>query len=259
MFCTFGCRRTEQSAGSTGFIPVEPTGTPAEHASRELDTDAPVVTALFLGNSHSAPIPAELRELFAKHCPSVRVKFHKAASSGFLDEQARSEYVHEEIAKTRWDFVVLQAQKYSTTGRFTYPVDGAVALAKFAKGRGAQVILYPEFPRKGVDEYARIRAIHESIAEQTGARITPIGEAWSLAVSQIGEEPLYAPDGNHASERGSYLIASVFFRLLAPNKMVASAVEPEFVELWQAAAQAVVSTPLSRDNEVDGITGYQVQ
>ena len=236
-----GCGQTESSSGTTVAGDETAMVTSAGASSIEFDPDKPSVSALFLGNSHSSPIPPVLTELFAQHCPSVQVKFHKAASSGFLVEQARSDYVKKEITQSKWDYVVLQAQKYSTTGKYSYPTDGAVALAELAKKQGAKVILYPEFPREGVDEYSRIRAIHESIAEKTGATVAPIGEAWSLAAEQVGESTLYAGDGNHASQQGSYVVASVFFRMLSPESSIESPEAIKFEKLFQAATQAVAA------------------
>ncbi|MEM8736726.1 MAG: hypothetical protein AAGG44_21020, partial [Planctomycetota bacterium] len=179
-----GCRVAADPTADEVLKPVaEESG---KSAKLEVDSTEPTVelSVLFLGNSHSTPLPALLEAMFQRHAPGFSVELKKVSHNGFLAEQAKAEYVCEEIRSGRtdgWDFVVLQAQKYSTTGKFTYPIDGALRLAEIATMQDTKVVLYPEFPRRGVDEYARIRKVHESIGEKTAATIAPIGEAWQLA------------------------------------------------------------------------------
>ena len=180
-----------------------------------------------------------LTRIFDTHVPGVRVCFRMGPRLDFLEGQAKSESVWDAIRRHNWDYVVLQAQKYSTSGKYTYPTDGAVRLANFAKENGSKVILYPEFPRRGVDEYERIRAIHESIADKTSATIAPIGEAWALARKNVNASQLYAADGNHASEKGNYLVAAVFFGLFHPPAALDPTATPKHPRLWSAAQKAL--------------------
>lgn len=171
---------------------------------------------LFVGNSHSAPIPPLLKAIFAARQPDRKVFIRRAPGSGFLAAHADSADTRKLIRKGKWDIVVLQAQKYSTTGRYTYPTDGAITLSEIATESGASLIMYPEWSRKEKpDEYKRIRAIHDSIAKETGAKVAPVGEAWQIAINQFEQDDLYAHDGNHASRSGSYLTACVFYALIA--------------------------------------------
>ena len=59
-----------------------------------------------------------------------------------------------EITLLNWSFVVLQAQKYSTSGQFFYPTDGAEALLRIARTQRAVPILFPEWPLRGVSRNA---------------------------------------------------------------------------------------------------------
>ncbi|MGI9427552.1 MAG: hypothetical protein ACR2NM_02760, partial [Bythopirellula sp.] len=111
--------------------------------------------------------------------------------------------------------VVLQAQKYSTTGRYHYPYDAALALSERAAAVGAKVVMFPEWSRRGSpDEYLRIARIHEEIAEQTGASVAPVGAAWHRATGELPRVNLYHADGNHANESGSWLTACVLYCVL---------------------------------------------
>jgi len=174
------------------------------------------IAVLFLGNSHSAPIPKLLAEIYAKKQPSIKTTFRTAPSFGFLAEQIHSKKTTDMIKSGKWDYVVLQAQKYSTTGKYSYPTDAAIELAEMAQTAGSKVLMYPEWSRKGVpDEYARIRKIHDGIAQATGAQVAPIGECWNAAIDEYGIDGLHARDGNHASNLGSYLNACVFYSIIA--------------------------------------------
>lgn len=195
------------------------------------------LSILFLGNSHTRPIPALLEKIYGDRQPETKVYFRMASGFGFLDQQAKSQKIRNEITEHKWDFVVLQAQKYSTTGKYDYSIDGAVQLAKLASDNGSQVIMYPEFPRRGEDEYRRIRTKHEQIAEKTEVVIAPIGEAWKKAGDRMGLDLLYNSDGNHASGKGSILVASVFFALTA--KSDDGSVPNEDNEFLDIARQAV--------------------
>ncbi len=172
------------------------------------------IRVLFIGNSHSTPIPRLLTDIFKRHRPQTKTLIRNAPFSGFLVDHSQTSSTLELIRAGQWDYVVLQAQKYSTTGKYTYPIDGAMQLAKVATDSGAKILMYPEWSRAGVpDEYRRIKLIHNSIAEKTGARVAPIGEAWAAA-SVTDKNQLYAADGNHASPAGSYLNACVFYAMI---------------------------------------------
>ena len=181
------------------------------------------IRVLFIGNSHSAPIPRLLTGIFLRQKPETKTLIRTAPSFGFLADHAKVPQTLELIRKGNWDYVVLQAQKYSTTERYTYPTDGAMTLSKVASESGAEILMYPEWSRADVpDEYQRIKAIHDSIARKTGAKVAPIGEAWEEAIGRYEEKQLFASDGNHASEAGSYLNACVFYSMITGESPVRS-------------------------------------
>lgn len=108
-----------------------------------------------------------------------------------------------------WRFVVLQAQDYSSSGLFTYPIDGAVDLVGKARAAGALPILFPEWPRKGIDETQRIYELHLSIARAAPACVPPIPQAFDVAKARYPEIELWAGDGNHSSTAGAFLAAMI--------------------------------------------------
>lgn len=170
---------------------------------------------LFIGNSHSAPIPRVLQQVFNQERPDLKTHFLATPSFGFLDQHAQNPATLSLLQSRAWDVVVLQAQKYSTTGRYHYSYDGAIQLAELANRQGAAVLMYPEWSRAGHwDEYRRIEKIHQDIAQQTAATVVPVGSLWNAVHDAHPELSLYSADGNHASAVGEYFTASIFFRLL---------------------------------------------
>jgi hypothetical protein len=169
------------------------------------------ITLLFMGNSHTAfhDLPGTVAALVRAARPGRTVYAEQAPGWMFLDERATDPATLELMDRRRWTFVVLQAQKYSTSGLFTYPIDGAVDLARRARSTGAVPILFPEWPRRGVDETQRIYELHVSIAQREPACVAPVGQAWDWALAQHPTLVLHDADGNHSAPPGAFLAALV--------------------------------------------------
>jgi hypothetical protein len=110
-----------------------------------------------------------------------------------------------------WTAVVLQAQKYSSSGQFTYSTLEAQQLVQAARGQRALPVMFPEWPRLGVAETARIYELHVGIAQAQPACVAPIGQAWDLALQRHPTLRLHQSDGNHAEVPGAYLAALVLY------------------------------------------------
>lgn len=180
--------------------------------------DSADLKILFVGNSHTRTSPEQLGQLFSILDPEKKVLIARAAG-GFLAEHAESKHTLEMLHFGDWDYVILQAQKYSTSGKYEYPTEAAITLANDAKSRNSKVIMFPEWSRKGHPaEYLRINKIHDQIAAQTGAEVAPIGQAWTEVTKQSPNLNLFAHDGNHASEIGNYINACVFYMMTNDQK-----------------------------------------
>jgi hypothetical protein len=188
-------------AGSGGASASAPAPSPA----------AADVTILFMGNSHTSvnDVPGAVAAMVRAARPGKTVYAEEAPGSMFLDERAVDAASLERLQGRRWTFVVLQAQKYSSSGLFEYPIDGAVALARMARTSGAVPILFPEWPRRDIAETQRIYDLHVSIALREPACVAPVGQAWDLAIARNPGLVLHAPDGNHSAPAGAFLAALV--------------------------------------------------
>lgn len=166
-------------------------------------------TLLFMGNSHTSvnDVPGMVAAMVRAAQPARSVHAEEAPGWMFLDERASDAASLERLRGQRWSFVVLQAQKYSSSGLFEYSIDGAVALVRMARAAGAVPILFPEWPRRDIPETQRIYDLHVSIARQAPACVAPIGQAWDLALARYPGLVLHAPDGNHSAPAGAFLAA----------------------------------------------------
>jgi hypothetical protein len=128
---------------------------------------------------------------------------------GFLEDHANNPRTLELLERRRWSFVVLQAQKYSSSGQFFYPIEPAIELARKSRNAGAVPVMFPEWPRRGINETQRIYDLHVSIAQREPACVAPIPQAWDLALARNPGLALHDADGNHSAPAGAFLAALV--------------------------------------------------
>jgi hypothetical protein len=166
---------------------------------------------LFMGNSHTAShdLPDTVAALVRAARPGRTVGVEVASDWGFLEDHASNPRTLELLDRRRWSFVVLQAQKYSSSGQFSYPIEPAIHLARRARTSGAVPIMFPEWPRRGIDETQRIFDLHVSIARQEPACVAPIPQAFDLARARTSALVLHEADGNHSAPAGAFLAALV--------------------------------------------------
>lgn len=179
-----------------------------EQADYGSDADVPM---LFMGNSHSSlnDLQGTIEAMVGAARPDESVEAVEAPGWMFLEDRYRDAASMQVLRAQDWAFVVLQAQKYSTTGCCVYSTTEAEALIRAARAQHAVPILFPEWPREGVDETMTIYDVHVSIAQQEPACVAPIGQAWDLSLERHPGLVLHADDGNHSSASGAFLAALI--------------------------------------------------
>jgi hypothetical protein len=182
------------------------------------------ITLLFMGNSHTSnhDVPGMVAAMVRAARPARSVAETEAPDWMFLEDRPLHAATTELLETRRWTFVVMQAQKYSSSGLFDYPIDGAVRIAQKARLAGAVPILFPEWPRRGIPETQRIYDLHVSIARREPACVAPIPQAWDLAAARHPALLLHDTDGNHSAPAGAFLAALVIATTMtgtAPNTL----------------------------------------
>lgn len=167
------------------------------------------ISVLFMGNSHTSAhsLPQMVAAMVRAARPGRSVTAIEADNWMFLEERAADAASLQLLRSRQWTFVVLQAQKYSSSGLFDYPITGAVSLVRLARAQQATPILFPEWPRFGIPETQRIFDLHTSIARVEPACVPPIPQAWDAALARSLQ--LHAADGNHSAPAGAFLAALV--------------------------------------------------
>ena len=204
-----------------------------------------VFNVLFLGNSHTAynDVPAMVKNLIESDGTGKRVatKFRMA---GFVEELAKDADLRRDIQSGRFQAVVLQGAKLSSSHRYEYDHSGAVDLAKLAKKNRMAVWLFAEWPRRGWDETDYILKEYREISGPSGAKIVPICRVWDRLRADGFKHDLWSTDGNHASPVGSFVaacsIAAHLSRSPQPPKWKPTFVDAKSAAQIQKAARSIV-------------------
>ncbi len=200
-----------RAAGSTAIAPTVP-GSVAD------------INLLFIGNSHSVvnDVSGTLASMMRANNLQKSVAVAVAPSSTHLQEHSTDPSTLALLQSRRWSAVILQAQNYSLSGQTVYPTSGAESLVRLARQQGAVPILFPEWPRRGIDETQLIFATYVNIARNEPACVPPIPQAFDLAASRYSTIALLDADGNHSAPAGAFLGAAVLFSTItgvSPNTL----------------------------------------
>ena len=220
--------------------------------SAEVGAAEPEYSVLLIGNSHSsrANLPGVLEQLLETD-PGSTASVKAAGHWAFLAERLEDNKTQKMLGSRRWTHVVLQAQKYSTSGRYTYPTDAAEEWIRRSRQVGAQPILFPEWARSGhAEEAARIQRLHLEIAAREPACVAPIGLAWDILLNTNPGIKLHDRDGNHANRTGAALTAYVLYAVITghspkdlPKVKIRSVPADTQERLKTAAVQAISLVP----------------
>jgi len=172
---------------------------------------------LFIGNSHSSKnaLPDLVTILIEKGLPNSSANAALAPGGQFLQERLNDGVTMESLTSRSWSHVILQAQKYSSTGLYWYSTESAEEWVRRVKAREATPIMFPEWPRRGnFEEGVRVHELHLEIDAHEPTCVAPIGLAWDEVISIYPQLELHAPDGNHSNLTGALLSAFVFYQVI---------------------------------------------
>ncbi len=175
---------------------------------------------LLLGNSHSSSnsLPTLVEKLLENDGFGVEATVKASRRWNFLAARLDDGISQKVLESKQWTHVILQAQKYSTSGRYTYPTDAAQEWIRRVRAQNAVPILFPEWARYGnMEEGPRIHQLHLGIASREPACVAPVGIAWQLVQESNPEIRLHHADGNHSNRNGAHLTAYVLYQAISGN------------------------------------------
>jgi hypothetical protein len=210
-----------EGGGSTNSEPVVDSpgssGTSGYATSQPLvdNSDASAYKILLMGNSHAAGLRPVLDQLLALGQPGKSIDVELSPRPGFLSDRVNDGFSEQTLESEDWTHVILQGQKYSTTGSFAYPTDAAEYWIRGSKEQGATPIMFPEHPRKGNKwEGQTLWELHTGIAARENTCVAAVGLVWDEVIFRDPSLKLHKPDGNHASDTGLLLTALVFYQII---------------------------------------------
>lgn len=179
------------------------------------NSDANAYKILLMGNSHAAGLHPVLEQLLTLGQPDKSIDVRYLSSVGFLSDMVGDGRAEETLESEAWTHVILQGQKYSTTGSMTYPTNAAEYWVRGSKEQGATPIMFPEHPRRNNSWEGRtLWDLHSGIATRENTCVAPVGLVWDEVIFGNPSLILHMPDGNHASETGLLLTALVFYQII---------------------------------------------
>jgi hypothetical protein len=200
---------------------------------------------IMLGNSHTTKnkLPKILETLLANDGKGATAEVKASRHWRFLDERLDDGTSQKLLESEQWTHVVLQAQKYSSSGRYFYPTDAAEEWIRRAKAQDAAPILFPEWARRGnTEEGPRLQTLHEEIAAREAACVAPVGVAWEIVRESNPDLVLHHPDGNHSNKNGAHLTAYVLYEAVSQKAasdlpdIAALKIDAELQSLFKNAA-----------------------
>lgn len=211
LFACGGGSGGSQPAGGSSPPPQAPA--PTQPVPQAPPLPANEISLLFMGNSHTSynNLTAMVVDMVRAANPGKTVSRVEAPGFMFLEERFRDPDTIALLRSQPWNFVILQAQKYSTSGLYDYSTEEAKALIRMSREQRAVPVMFPEWARKNIDETRRIYDLHAAIAQAEPACVAPIGQAWDLALSRDPTLPLHSPDENHSAPAGAFLAALMLY------------------------------------------------
>jgi hypothetical protein len=218
IFAMSGCGGGGGSGGGSSVTPppvVTTTVNFDSDASLIDNSDAAAFNILLMGNSHSSAIQAVLQAVIAAGAAPRSVDVQHAPGFKFLSDRVDDGESAELLGSRAWTHVILQAQKYSTSGTVSYPTTAAEYWIRGVKSIDATPILFPEHPRRGNTwEGATLWDLHMGIADREPSCVAPVGLAWDEMTFVSPGLELHQADGNHASGQGAFLTSLVFYPII---------------------------------------------
>jgi len=213
-----GTSAADRAAGfPQGDIPPGLPGTGRYTTSQPLvdNSNASAYKVLLMGNSHAGGLRPVLAQLLTLGQPNKSIDVQLSTGFGFLSDMVDDGSSEQTLESESWTHVILQGQKYSSTGTNSYSTYAAGYWIRGSKEQGATPIMFPEHPRRGNDwEGQTLWELHSGIAARENTCVAPVGLVWDEVIFRDSSLILHLADGNHADGTGLLLTALVFYQII---------------------------------------------
>lgn len=197
--------------------------------------EARPLRVFFIGNSFTDAnyLPDVLQALATANDKPLQIGAELRGGTSLFQHWARGA-ARQKLSQDSWDILVLQDASASALEHPDKTLQFGAAYAQFMAKRGGRTLLFNTWAYDGIPTwveglepaerqamsdfipgmYDKTNALYASLAQESGAEVVPVGQAWhSLATAAPGIV-LYASDRSHPSPLGTYFSALVFYQAL---------------------------------------------
>lgn len=208
---------------------------------------------LFIGNSltYYNDLPKTIADL-AHAVRDTPLVYRTIAKPNYALEDHWHEGVGGRIAAEPWELVVMQQGPSSVLENRQHLIRWTDTLNRAVQRSGGRSALFMVWPAiQNASTFDAVRQSYRLAAQQVGGMFIPAGEAWRAAAARIPSLGLYAGDGFHPSDIGTYMTAIVHFEMFynrpatdLPDTAIVNGkrvpLDPPTVRLMQEAAHETV-------------------
>ncbi|WP_057938605.1 DUF4886 domain-containing protein [Algoriphagus resistens] len=192
------------------------------HASTAQQSDS--LRVLFIGNSYTYywNLPQVVSKMAESRGEVVLSK--KSTLGGSSLKQHWNSYrglkSRKMVEDSSWDIVILQNHSRSTLDSLADFMNYGTKWIDWINKMNAAPILYMTWAREfNPMMQDAIANGYDSLAGQSGAKLSPVGLVWKQARTLRPDLDLFDSDGSHPSPIGTYLTACVLYRTITGNSV----------------------------------------
>ena len=171
-----------------------------------------MVKVLFIGNSHT--YYNDMVMMFKNKCNENRIEVDVT----MLTHGGKTLLWHSDEPEIRfnilygeYDYVVLQDAAHPFVGEENL-LSGVKKIKKYIDEIEARTVLYMTWEEKiNIQNQEKMSLAYRNVASKTNSMLAPVGDYWNKAIVNDPNIELFADDGRHASELGSFLTSNVLY------------------------------------------------
>ncbi|MGN7437025.1 MAG: DUF4886 domain-containing protein [Alcanivorax sp.] len=223
--------------------------TPLRSISENRSPASPPLNILFIGNSYTFfyDVPGMILKI-AKHDKNNATPLHVRSvtyGGATLRQHWKNPKTKQIMQSQHWDILVLQEQslQYMYAKNIAQSHDAIHRFYKHTRPEKTDIVLFKTWPRQpnsawySDPQYAKnlrnaeamFTEIHirvTQIAKRLNIRVAPIADYWYFTSLYYPDINLYSADATHASVKGSYLTALIFYQTLTGNSPLGTTFVP---------------------------------
>jgi hypothetical protein len=171
-----------------------------------------MIKLLFIGNSHT--YYNDMVAMFKEKCHENNMDVHVT----MLTHGGKTLLWHSDEHEVRfnilfgdYDYVILQDAAHPFGGEESL-LNGVEKIKKYIDQTKTKTILYMTWAEKSSPQnQKKMSSAYKNVAKKTNSLLAPVGEYWEDIIFEYPNIELFAKDGEHSSQLGSYLTSNILY------------------------------------------------